>query len=114
MLGDELLVGGDHVLARLQRCFHEGSRGLDAADDLDHHPDIGVVEQVLGVRGQQLGRQPGRVALRGVYVCHLAQMDRYARLPTQVLDLLGEQLDDPAADGSAADDSDSDLTGGHC
>jgi hypothetical protein len=45
---DQLLVGGDHGLARVERTLHPATRRLDAAHQLDH--DVGGgVEHVADV-----------------------------------------------------------------
>ena len=60
-LGDELFVGGDYVLAGLERGFDEGLCRLDAADDFDHDADVRVIQYGVGVgREQRFGQTRGR------------------------------------------------------
>ena len=67
VLGDQMLVGGDHVLAVGNRLHHQLARGFQAADQLDHDVDIGVVDHVEGI-GRQ--RQVARQRLRFIEVAH--------------------------------------------
>ena len=101
------------MLARRQRRLHQGAGRLDAADDLDHDADFGVVQHRSRVLREQLGRQAGGLALGWVYVHRLAQLDRYAGLATQVVCLVNEELHHTSPDGAAADDPHSKLAGRH-
>ena len=47
VVGQQLLVAGDHRLARLQGGEDQLAGRLDAADDLDHDVDVGVVDDRL-------------------------------------------------------------------
>ena len=90
VLGDELLVRGDHVLARLQRAEHVVARRVGAADQLDDDLRVGedLVEVALG-SAQDAGELRPPAADR--------------------LDLeraLGELLDECAADGPPPEDTD--------
>ena len=59
--GEQLLVGGDDRLARLQGGEDEGAGRLDAADDLDDQVDVGVGDDAGGVVGEHAGGE-GRPA----------------------------------------------------
>jgi hypothetical protein len=112
-LGDELLVGGDHVLAGRERGLDEHLCGLDPADDLDHHADVRVAKHGLGIVREQGVGQSGRGALGGVEIRRFAQLDGHAGLALEVFFLRDEQFDDAAADGSATDHSDPEVCAGH-
>ena len=53
MVGEELLVPGDDRFAGLECVKDELACRLDAADDLDHEIDIGVVHDRCGVGREQ-------------------------------------------------------------
>ena len=59
-VGEQLLVGGDHRLARLERVEDQLAGGLDAADDLDHDVDVGVGHDRGGVVGEDVGARRTR------------------------------------------------------
>ena len=48
-VGEQLLVGGDDGLARLQRVEDQRACRLDAADDLDDDVDVGIADDRGGV-----------------------------------------------------------------
>ena len=60
-VGQQLLVAGDDRLARLERGEDELAGRLDAADDLDHHVDVGVDDHARGVEREDARRaaRPG-------------------------------------------------------
>src|SRR5690606_29612252 len=57
LLGDELLVRGDDVLARLERRSNERTGRLFAAYDFDDDVDRWVVDERVDVVGQRAGRE---------------------------------------------------------
>jgi hypothetical protein len=57
VMGEERLVGGDHVLARRERLEDERARRLEAPDQLDDDLDLRVVEGLVGVGHQGELRQ---------------------------------------------------------
>ena len=76
--GDELLVGGDHRLAAHQRLDDEAAGGLDAADDLHHDVDVGVVDHRSGVVGEAPARQRQVAVLGEVVHRHPGHLERHA------------------------------------
>ena len=60
VVGQQLLVAGDHRLAGLQRGEDQLAGRLDAADDLDDHVDVGIVDDRGGIGGEDAGRQARR------------------------------------------------------
>ncbi len=69
VVGQQLLVGGDDRLARLERVEDELAGRLDAPDHLDDHVDVGIVHDRGGVVGEAVQGQIdpsvlGRVAHR--------------------------------------------------
>ena len=74
VLGEQLLVAGDHRLARLQGGEDEVAGGFDAADQLDHEVDPGVVDDRSGVVGEPVRREADGTGLGEVAhgdACHL-------------------------------------------
>ena len=66
MRGEQRLVGGDHVGARVEREHQVFAGRLDAAHQLDD--DVGAEDQRARVGGEQLLRDVG--GARGVEVAH--------------------------------------------
>ena len=90
MAGEQLLVGGDDVAARLERAAHVLARRLDAADQLDDQ--LGALEDLVEVA--RAARQ------------HAADLGPAAG---EALDLVGallEQLVEGRADGAVAEQAD--------
>ncbi len=52
MLGDQGLVGGDDVLAIVQRRQHQFARRAEAADEFDDDVDGGIVDDFKGIGGE--------------------------------------------------------------
>ena len=48
-VGEQLLVGGDDRLALAERGDDQLAGRLDAADDLDHQIDVGIVDDEMGI-----------------------------------------------------------------
>ncbi len=61
VLGDQMLVGGDHVLAVGDRLQHQFARWLEPADQFDHDVDFRVVDDVerVGRQRQVAGQRTG-------------------------------------------------------
>ena len=55
MLGEQSLVGGDHMLASLERGAHRIACSVQPAHDLNEHVDLGVCGDLSGVKGEQIG-----------------------------------------------------------
>ena len=63
VVGEQLLVAGDHRLAALEGGEDQLAGRLDAADHLDHHVDVGVVDHRRRVAGEHaLGQLDGALA----------------------------------------------------
>ena len=54
-VGQQLLVGGHHRLAGLERVGDQLTGGLDAAEHLDHQVDRGVGDDAAGLGGEDVG-----------------------------------------------------------
>ena len=103
VLGDELFVGGDDVLADLQRAADEIQRRAAAADGLNDQKDLGV--------GLHNGKVLYHLVVEG-RVRHVAQIDdigqlqRFARILFQYRCVPQQDLGAAAADGTGAQDRD--------
>ena len=97
VLGQQLLVGGDDVLAGGHRPHHVLARRLQAAHQLDDQVGVGedVVEVALAAAQDagDLGAQAGDVG--------------------DVVGALGDEVGERAADGAAAEQADAERVG-HC
>jgi len=110
VVGEQRLVGGDHVLAGGERAQDERARGLESAHQLDHDVHAGVAEHAAGVAGHRQGRQVEALARAGEIgvgdggegepAPGALLEDRPTRL---------EDLDDAAADGAEAEQCDPDV-----
>ena len=60
LLGEQRLVGGDHVLAGLDGLENKGLGRLDAADQLDDDVDVRITDQGPGVPGERNVAEPFR------------------------------------------------------
>ena len=102
MVGQQGLVGGDHVLAPLDGGQDEVPGRGQAADELHHDVDLGVVQDVLGPGGKQRPVHRHRPGALQVQVRHLGQHQFRPQAPGQHLPLLGEQAHHAAAHGPEA------------
>ena len=112
MLRHDHLVGGDHVLAGLDRPLHVGPHGLVAARHLDHHLDRGVVEDVRGVGRQHIRRDLDRAALADIADEDLAQAQLDARATRELRAPRQHPIGDLRADGAEPDEADVKWAGG--
>ena len=65
VVGEERLVGGDHVLGGGERLQDERARGLEPADELDDDLDGGIREDARRVRGHRELREVEPLARSG-------------------------------------------------
>ena len=107
VFGDQMLVGGDHVLAVGDRLHDQLARRLQPADQLHHDVDLGIVDHVEGVgRHRQVARQGFRL----VEVAH-RRAEHADLAPGAAGDLFGiaaQHGERTAADGSQAQQADVD------
>ena len=108
VLREELLVGGDHRLASLERGELERARRLDAADQLDHHADRGIVQKVAEVgRRAHPGRHQG--ATFGRELADRAQRHVLAGRQADLVGAFVQQAPDAGTHGPVAHKSDTHL-----
>src|SRR5450755_1997703 len=108
MLGEELLVGGDHGLAVLQRAAQKLQRVLDTAHGLDHDVDVVGSQQLIPTgHGACAGRHVG--GLDGLAAANGGDDELHATAPLDQFRVLGDDVGGGAADGSKADNSYPDL-----
>ena len=103
--GQELLVGRDDRLARLEERQHMLAGRLDPAHDLGDHRDRGVVPEPCEVRGEQAGRGvgvPGRVAHEGRGDLDRAARDALDRRRAAVEEAVDRRTDCPVAEEADA------------
>ena len=99
---DHRLVGGDHVLAVGNGTQHQGARRLVAADDLDHHLDLRIVDHGEWILAEAYVRHGAgarflQVARSGVHDAYLT--------PGAARDLAGiacQHIEGAGADGAQA------------
>lgn len=109
LLGDELLVRCDDVLAGGDGGADEGSGWLFAADNLDDDVNRRVVEDVGDVRGDDARGQLDRAGLRGIAYGGAADDEGRANLAGEVVATLEEGAGYSAADDAEADEADTDF-----
>ena len=99
VLGDQGLVGGNHMLAMLYGLQNKGLCRFNTADELDHDVDLRVLKNKVSIPNQlhilKLRRQGSNTDVR-----HTAQPDGYAGFPPQPLCLLQKNLRQTTADGA--------------
>ena len=106
---EQCLVRGHDVLAIAQRLHHVCARGLQAAHHLDDDADVGIVEDVGGIRGLPRGRQLRRTPCPGMAQEHALDRDASPDpLGDRVLILL-EDAYDAATDVPRAEQADGDA-----
>ena len=107
VVGQELLVGGDDGLARLERLEDELAGGLDAADHLDDDVDVGRGRDREGIGGEL-----GRADVDGAVLGRRAHGDPHdleieAQPGGDVGPAAAHQIDQRGADVAAAEQADS-------
>ena len=106
--GDQLLVPGHHGLAGREGALDELARGLEPAEELEDHIDVGVVHDRDGVGGEHLGGQrdvtgPGEVADG-----HPRDLDAHARAARDVIAIGGQGPRHGRSDRAASQHPDAD------
>ena len=113
MVGEQRLVGGDHVLAGGERAQDEGARRLESAHQLDDDVHAGVAEHAADVAGHRQGRQVEALARAGeIGVGDGGQREAAAGALLEHRALRGEDLHDAGADGAEAQQADANLADG--
>ena len=104
--GDEGLVGGDDVLAALDRGQHQLARRIGAADELDDDVDRGVLDERarVAVHGDALGRAGPRP--RGVAHRRAHHLDGAARAAGDLVGVATQHRHGAAADRAEAEQAD--------
>jgi len=110
LLGDELLVGGDHRFAVLQGSADQGPGRLDAAHHLDDDVHIIGVNDVRGIVGEDLVGKREATITAEVADDGPRHLQLRAGPRGDVVGLTGEDRDDPGTDGAAAEQADPDDT----
>ena len=102
----QLLVGGHDGLARGERVGDQRAGGLDAAHDLDHDVDVGVVHDRGRVGGEGGGRQRQPTVASEVAHDHLGHLDAHAGALLQHVGVVVDQLHECGTDVAAPQDPD--------
>ena len=102
--GHERLVGGDHVLAGTQGAEHHVARGGGAADQLDDDIDLGVVDDVVEVLGEQV-EHAARLSLFGIARAHAHHFHVDAQVALEILAMVAQDVQAAAADGARSHES---------
>ena len=101
LLGQQGLVGGDDVLAGVQGAVDDGARGVDAAHEFHQHVDLGIVDQLVRIRGQVgPGGQGHGARLLGIAHQYLLDPDVPARTLADDVGVLFQQAGKTAAHGA--------------
>ena len=103
VVGQQGLVGGDHVLTRAQRPGDDLSRDGRAADQFDDDLRVRVVEHLGQVAADQLVGHAGRAGARGVRLDHVAKRRPDAAARVKAIGLFQQHLGHVAAHGAASD-----------
>ena len=109
VLGQECLVGRDHVLARGQRRQHELQRRLRPSHRLDDDVDLGIVDQSRRIGGQSDAVKPDVSRLFQVAHGRPCPADPPARAAGDPVGVIGQQPRDPGSDRPQADHADGDV-----
>ena len=81
-------------LPAFERVEDELAGRLDAADDLDHHVDVGIGDDRGGVVGEAVEREVDAAVLRCVAHGHPGDLEPHARAGLDAVGLLLHQLDE--------------------
>ena len=107
-VGEQLLVGGHHRLARLQGGEHQLPGRLDAAHDLDDDVDVGIGDDRPGVVGEHVGGQLDVAAAGRVPDGDTGDLEVEPGARRDGGPLAGHEGDERGADGAAAEHADAD------
>ena len=105
MGGHERLVGCDHILTGSERVQYDRARDGGAADELHHDIDLGIVDDVVEVVGEQVA-DPVGLGLGRRQRAHARQLDIHTEVTQEVVLVLLDDVDAPAADGAGAHQAD--------
>ena len=103
VLGQQGLVGGDHVLAAFQQLQHDGPGRLQPADQLDRRDDLRVVGHFGQIGGQHARRQGEVPRPLQVGIDHVDQFQPLAGLSGDPVAVFQQQPGDAGADRSEPD-----------
>ena len=103
VLGQQGLVGRNHVLAAFEQLQHDGPVRLHAADDLHHGRNLRVVQHLGEVGGEQSGGERDVARPGQVRIDHLHQLQPLAGVLGDPLATLQQQSRHPRADGPESD-----------
>ena len=106
VLGQQGLVGGDHVLAAFQQLQDDRPGRLQPADQFDRRDDLRIVGHLGQVGGQQARRQGEVPRPLQVRVDHADQFQPLARTPGDPLAVLQQQPGDAGADRAESNNGD--------
>jgi hypothetical protein len=113
VLGDELLVGRDHVLFRLERGFDKGLGVCDPADHLDHDVYFRVAYYLHRVAGQGEFPVVDAALFLGIDIGNRFQRYLSPSALSQDVPVLLKDFHHAGADGADADDADVQASGCH-
>ena len=111
MLGHDDLVCRDDVLAGLDRALDVRPHRLVAARDLHHDLDPGIVQDLVGVGGQQVRRDVDRTSFGDLADEDLLQAQLDAGPARELRTPREHPLGDLRADGAEADQADVERAG---
>ena len=103
--GHECLVGRNHVLAGGERVQYDRAGDGGAPDELHHDIDLGIVDDVVEVVGEQVA-DPVGLGLGRRQRAHARQLDIHTEVTQEVVLVLLDDVDAPAADGAGAHQAD--------
>ena len=101
VLGEQLLVAGDHGLAGLEGGEDQLAGRFHPADELDHEVDVGVVDDAGRVGGEEVGREGDRARLGEVAHRDPGDLEAQARAGLDGGALRADQLHQWSADVAA-------------
>ena len=101
--GHDGLVRRDDVLAGRKRAQDDLARRRGAADELDHDVDLGVGHHLVPVGGEDAA-EPAGLGLLGAARAYAHDLQVDPEMAREVLAVLLQDVDTPAADGAGADE----------
>ena len=112
MVRQQLLVGGHHRLAQLDRPEHQFPRRLYATDDLDHDIDFRILDHRSGVAGEDIVSQVETSVLRGRADGNSGYVQLEPDAGGDRLALAPDQLDQSRSHVATAEESDAHVAHG--
>ena len=98
------LVCRDDVLASRQGAQNDLARHRGAADELNHDVDLGVGHHLVPIGGEDVA-EPTGCGLLGIARAYAHDFQVNPEMAREVLAVLLQDVDAPAADGAGADES---------